>query len=271
MGTWRVGIFSRDKACPASFSHLCNLPFPPFQPQSRFLHALPAPPHRFLPNHLIYGVIDDGYGVTGGWLSSVGHGWAQRGAGSVPEAGTVGRVTAGSGFLFSRWWMPVLHLCVHMCVCVLCQFVCWCIRTPAGGQGHTDWSRDSVVLRFQLPHTRSAPAGCLCREPPQVTRGWLCSAGCAPRLVVFSSYAVLQGCRQSYPLSPQPFSGLKQGTAVPPLSARLLRLLSCRAAVKEHTTSPSSGSRDRSSFPCPCHSGLAKGTGEPHLRFPLSL
>lgn len=56
---------------------------------------------------------------------------------------------------------------------------------------------------------------------------------------------------------------------MPPLSARLLRLLSCRAAVKKHTTPPSSTGRDRFSLPCRCHSGLAKGTGEPHLRFPL--
>lgn len=116
MGTWHVGVFSRDKACPASFNHLSHLPFPSFQPQSRSLHALPAPPHRFLPSHLIYGVTDDGYGITGEWLSPVRRGWAQRDAGSVPEAGMVGRVTAGSGFLISRWSMPALHLCVHVCV-----------------------------------------------------------------------------------------------------------------------------------------------------------
>lgn len=114
-GYLACGVFIRDKACPASFSHLCNLPFLSFQPQSRSLHALPAPPHRFLPSHLIYGVADDGYGITGGWLSSVGHGWAQRGAGSVPEVEMVGRATAGSGFLMPRWSMPMLHLCVHVC------------------------------------------------------------------------------------------------------------------------------------------------------------
>lgn len=70
-----MGVFSRDKACPASFSHLCNLPFPSFQPRSRSLHALSAPPHLFLPSHLIYGGygIYDGYGITGGCLS-----WGER-------------------------------------------------------------------------------------------------------------------------------------------------------------------------------------------------
>lgn len=103
MGTWHVEIFSRQRAYPACFDHLCSPLCPPFPPQPHSLtDHFRNHPHCFLDSHLTFG-------VTGGWPSSVRHG---RGACRVPEA-------SNSTLMLSAFQMvAAASPCMCVCMCV---------------------------------------------------------------------------------------------------------------------------------------------------------
>lgn len=200
-GYLACGNIEQGQSVPCFFQPPLQSPFSPI-PTSAQLPSGSAsftPPPSFLLSHLTCG-------VTGVWLSSVGHGWSQRGARSVAEAETAGRVAVGSGFPSSRWSL-LLHLCVRVRVRV-------CVRTQGCRETLTSEGTTSPFLFNSSAHAQLL-YGASCPSAPADHAGLLCTA---PKRF-FPSYTVLRGCRQSYPLSPPPFSfssGLNQGSAMPP-------------------------------------------------------
>lgn len=124
-GTWHVEILSRDKACPASFSHLCSLPSPPFPPQPSSLRAPPASPPPQLPSQSL--------DLWGYWCLAF-LGGARVVAARCSLCGRSGNGWASSGGLgFPQFQMVAAAASLCACACA-----CACVCTHAGVQGDTD-------------------------------------------------------------------------------------------------------------------------------------
>lgn len=129
-----------------------------------------------------------------------------------PRSGNGWARSSGVGFpQFQMVAAAAASLCACACACAC---VCVCVRTQGCRETLTSEGTTSPFLFNSSAHAQLLYGASFPSAPADHT-GLLCTA---PKRF-FPSYTVLRGCRQSYRLSPPPFSfssGLNQGSAVPP-------------------------------------------------------